>query len=89
MVWRFCSERELFNLLPCVAEQYRGDTEETIVSEERGWKDFIRFLAVKVNPSVLRPPFILLCKTQRRRFNSIAKTTPLLSFLYASKRCKY
>ena len=37
-------------------QQYRGDTEETIVSEERGWKDFIRFLAVKVNPSVLRTP---------------------------------
>ena len=23
-------------LLPCVAEQYRGDTSETVVSEERG-----------------------------------------------------
>ena len=43
MVWRFCSERELFNLLPCVAEQYRGETKETVVSEERGWKDRINF----------------------------------------------
>ena len=26
-----------------VAEQYRGETEETVVSEERGWKDRIKF----------------------------------------------
>jgi len=42
MVWRFCSERELFNLFPCVADN-RGETEETVVSEERGWKDRIKF----------------------------------------------
>ena len=44
---------------PAVSRHITGcciSTEETIVSEERGWKDFIRFLAVKVNPSVLRTP---------------------------------
>jgi len=28
--------RKTLTLLPCVAEQYRGDTSETVVSEERG-----------------------------------------------------
>ena len=54
MVWRFCSERELFNLLPCVAEQYRGETEETVVSEERGWKDRIKFWLYVLIPPALR-----------------------------------
>ena len=72
MVWRFCSERELFNLLPCVAEQYRGETEETVVSEERGWKDRIKFwLYVLIPPSLRTSPYILQCKTQRGRLNFI------------------
>ena len=32
-----CGEQELFNLLPCVSVgKYRGETEGTAVSEERG-----------------------------------------------------
>ena len=32
-----CGEQELFNLLPCVSVgKYRGETEGTVVPEERG-----------------------------------------------------
>ena len=58
-----CNERRVtLTLLPCRApkhcgvwrKKYRGD--EECSDEERGWKDFINFLAIRVNPYVRRTP---------------------------------
>jgi len=38
-----------------------GEPEETTVCEERDWKDFISFLAVGVNPSVLADTSPIFC----------------------------
>ena len=43
----------VFVFHPCVVVAIGGEPEETTVCEERDWKDFISFLAVGGNPSVL------------------------------------
>ena len=49
----------------CVSN--RGETEVTAVSVERGWKDFISFWAVRINPSVRRTPPLYFVWQQNTR----------------------
>ena len=68
-----CGEQELFNLLPCVSVgKYRGETEGTAVSEERGWKrSFIcSFFSTARRTNQEAPPQLsglLACRYGRRR----------------------
>ena len=48
--YRVCSSPLLYETYGVLRQQYRRETEETAVSEKRGWKDFIDFLAVRVTP---------------------------------------
>ena len=52
---------ECDGLHPLCFGSNRGDTDRTVVFEERDWKDFISFLAVGVNPSVLADTSPIFC----------------------------
>ena len=55
---------ECDGLHPLCFGSNRGDTDRTVVFEERDWKDFISFLAVGVNPSVLADTSPIFCRTK-------------------------